>query len=376
MAVTSVSTDRRSVIDQLETLLQQNGFVLLDTPIIQPADLFLTRAGDQIADHLFTFERSGEQLALRPEFTSSAIKQYLDEFPVANAIKRWLFSGVVFEDYAQAGEYQKYSIGLELLGAATPESEAEIIGLAAQAMRFLGVTDWFIEIGHVGLTRHLLSRFGIEGRVQQILLNRASDSSETNAQLQLLLDKLTIHDADLSRLDTADQEDSRKHLQIFQMMFANQEMSSVAGGRSRQEILQRFAKKQQRTLERDKFQDVIDFLNKWSQFREIALGAFEKLAKFVDAADDVGQGNLKQWQEMIRELEQKGVPLEKLIVRPALARNWDYYTGVVFEICSESGKRLVGGGRYDDFARLIGANRDVPAVGLAFYIDELMPLLP
>jgi histidyl-tRNA synthetase len=52
-------------------------------------------------------------------------------------------------------------------------------------------------------------------------------------------------------------------------------------------------------------------------------------------------------------------------------REWEYYSGMIFELYSADDQHLAGGGRYDDFARLLGAPVDLPAVGFVYYLDAL-----
>jgi histidyl-tRNA synthetase len=54
-----------------------------------------------------------------------------------------------------------------------------------------------------------------------------------------------------------------------------------------------------------------------------------------------------------------------------LARGLNYYTGLVFEIHSEAGQ-LCGGGRYDEFIRVLGAAADTPAVGFVYGIERIL----
>lgn len=56
---------------------------------------------------------------------------------------------------------------------------------------------------------------------------------------------------------------------------------------------------------------------------------------------------------------------------PDLARHWDYYTGIVFEIRSNTGNLLCGGGRYDGLAKLIGSQSFIPAIGMAYQIENV-----
>jgi ATP phosphoribosyltransferase regulatory subunit len=51
-----------------------------------------------------------------------------------------------------------------------------------------------------------------------------------------------------------------------------------------------------------------------------------------------------------------------------------YYTGFTFRILAPGpdGCEVAGGGRYDDLLRLLGAPRDLPAVGCAIHLDDLI----
>jgi histidyl-tRNA synthetase len=58
----------------------------------------------------------------------------------------------------------------------------------------------------------------------------------------------------------------------------------------------------------------------------------------------------------------------------ASAKGYEYYTGVVFQFFLE-GRKIGGGGRYNDLVPLLGGG-NVPASGFALYIDQLMKDLP
>ena len=55
-------------------------------------------------------------------------------------------------------------------------------------------------------------------------------------------------------------------------------------------------------------------------------------------------------------------------------RGFEYYTGVCFQLLA-NGKKIGGGGRYDDLVPLMGG-KNAPACGFALYIDPIMALLP
>jgi histidyl-tRNA synthetase len=67
-----------------------------------------------------------------------------------------------------------------------------------------------------------------------------------------------------------------------------------------------------------------------------------------------------------------GVPEERIVIAPRLARGLSYYTGVVFETIIQNPPMgsLLGGGRYDELIGMF-AGRSIPTVGLAFGIERL-----
>jgi len=78
---------------------------------------------------------------------------------------------------------------------------------------------------------------------------------------------------------------------------------------------------------------------------------------------------------IIRNLKERGV--DNAVFDPTLARGFDYYTGVVFEIFDtnpENPRALFGGGRYDGLVALFGGE-PIPAVGFAFGDVTLMDFL-
>ncbi|MCA9914473.1 MAG: hypothetical protein KC496_14065, partial [Anaerolineae bacterium] len=64
--MTELAYQLRYVSQMLHEHMAFFGYQEIQLPIIEPAEIFLTRAGDTIIDRLFTFERSGKQRALRP----------------------------------------------------------------------------------------------------------------------------------------------------------------------------------------------------------------------------------------------------------------------------------------------------------------------
>ncbi|MBL8163558.1 MAG: ATP phosphoribosyltransferase regulatory subunit, partial [Anaerolineae bacterium] len=164
-------------MDQIRQRLQRHmalyGYQIVDVPILQPADLFLIKAGDQIANRLFTFDQNGQQWALRPEFTAAAAYYYDGVEEGAREVARWQFCGPVFEDdpNAKDSQNQRYSIGAELIGLDGALADAEIMAMAMRGLDQLSTGQAHLTIGHTAFVRRLLQRFDLDVRTLRFLLH-------------------------------------------------------------------------------------------------------------------------------------------------------------------------------------------------------------
>jgi histidyl-tRNA synthetase len=344
------------LVSRLRQHMSRFGYESVDLPIIEDANLFLIKAGDQVIKQLFTFERQGKHLALRPEFTAAAAYHYVTS-DTAGSAARWQFSGPVFVDDPNdfSGNPQRLSIGAELIGMKGAAAEAEIIAMAVQGLTMHDVTDWHLTIGHAGLIRQNLARFGLDARTQRFLLHQFT-SSKSDVLKQF--DNLFTSTVEALPLSVASGE------------------TQAMGGRTREEIIQRLNQKRRRTAEREQVVAALESLEQWNLIQgkpDIALPALKPI---IAKEDRLSAAILKEWCAVMDLLAAYDVPQAHITIQPALARNWEYYTGIVFEL-QANGFHVGGGGRYDELARVIGGKRDVPAVGFAYYADQLLfALLP
>ncbi|MBC8170115.1 MAG: ATP phosphoribosyltransferase regulatory subunit [Anaerolineae bacterium] len=354
---------------RLQTHIVQFGYELIDTPLIEPASLFLTKAGDQIIEHLFSFERGGQQYALRPEFTASAAYQYIQQ---PKGIVRWQFAGSVFEDIQETA-----SLGAELIGLAGSSADAEILGMAATGLTQLGIQDWKLVIGHVGLTRHLLQTFQLDDRTLRFLLNHRGhlkDPATGKKYVQERLERYLSMQHQVLALDMLESMGSEVLVDLMTGVMPENSGGSL-GARTREDIARRLIAKRQRSVHHDQIIAALDFLTEWSAIEDQPQQAFDLLNLYV-GTDAEAQAILQEWQTTVELLVAYDVPTENLHIRPDLARSWDYYTGIVFELQAVDGQTLIGGGRYDELTRLIGGQQNVPAVGFACYLDAVTRIAP
>jgi ATP phosphoribosyltransferase regulatory subunit len=374
-------------VKQLTRALHDNmlrfGYESVDTPVIEFAELFLTKAGDQLITRLFTFDRLGQQFALRPEFTALAVHRY-----VANALDgvvRWQFSGPIFADDQQVHSYQQFSVGAELIGMSGPAADSEILAMAALGIAAQDYEDWQLIVGHVGLMRQLLKCFQLDERTERFLLSHRSslkDPALGKAYIMQRLDKLLLQSSEMIDLmggPTVDGlEPANRAQHILDVLLDTNRHGHIMGGRTREDITRRLLQKQRRSAERDQITAAVDFLDRWVSIDTLPDKAFRDIEALVETLgqDSIAHTILAEWQETIALMSAYDIPLDKIRIQPELARSWDYYTGIVFELQTQSAKHLGGGGRYDELVHLIGGKGHVPAVGFAYYVDTLLEVLP
>lgn len=364
-------------IREIEMALQEHmslfAYDLIDTPVIADADIFLTRAGYTIIEQLFTFERSGRLMALRPEFTAVVAHRYIQEKHTEPV--RWQLSGSIFSDEASdySSQYEQHNIGAELINQDGIMAETEIVAMATQGMNKLGISDWQLIIGHVGLQLHLLSQFGLDNRTYRILLTQRDKLKEEGKQavLDYLNEILPVDDSVVLQESGNGQETQ----QMLDVLLDSTPYGNTMGGRSRHDIAARLLKKHDRGLERSQIEAALDFLEKWGNIRGKASEIGSEIQAFIANDDEYGQQLFDEWYQMIKLLKTYGISDEQIIIQPDLTKNWDYYTGIVFGIHAND-NYVASGGRYDGLTRLLGGEDIIPAVGFAYYTETLLQTLP
>lgn len=355
-------------LPQYQRHLTLAGYEMRDVPFIDRADLFSIKGGDRVIEHLLTFEHGNSEYALRPEFTASAARSY------ANAnrqVVRWQFSGPVFEDRAGNGnsEFQRQSIGAELMGVSGPLADSEMIGLAASGLLLQGVTDFQVAIGHAGLTRKLIERYTTDPQLIQFLLNQRSVLSDPNrgrkAVEATLETFLNLRGSAMAMPRAQDNEG------LSELLASVTLRTSTLGGRTRDDIARRLLRKQRRTEEVAQIIRAIETLETWISLKGPAAAVLPQIYQFAEDASAFA-AVVADLRTTLDLLEGYGIEANSVILQPDLNRIWEYYSGVVFELQRPDGVSLGGGGRYDGLLRLLGNPEDVPAVGFQINADEVV----
>ena len=143
--------------DKLRRLMQQYGYRNLRTPIVEPTALFVRGLGevtDIVEKEMYSFEDrlNGEHLTLRPENTAGVVRAVVESNMLYDGGKRLYYMGPMFRhERPQRGRYRQFhQFGAEALGFAGPDVDAELIVIASDLWKALGLHGIELEINSLG----------------------------------------------------------------------------------------------------------------------------------------------------------------------------------------------------------------------------------
>lgn len=288
---------RRQAEQTLRDLAERWAYTEVIPPTFEYAGTLASEAGAQLSAELYRFlDRDGRTLALRPDLTIptariAGSKLYDQPLP-----QRFFYAGPAFRYEEPRGGRQRefWQAGIELIGAAGPDADAEVLALAVQALQNLSLAGFRFTLGHLGYFHGLLAHL----QWPQPAIQR----------LQAALD--------------------RKSVDELQALIAERQLPAreqqVLGG-----LLD---------LAGDLESDVLE--------RAAGLACNQAMAEAV--------ANL---QAIAQRLRHYGVS-EAFMVDLADVRGMDYYTGITFKAYTpHMGSSIVNGGRYDNLVGHFGPKR-------------------
>ena len=360
----------------LMAVFERSGFDHIAPDIIQPADIFLERSGEDIRARTFVFtDPSGAEMCLRPDLTVPACRYHLSHAENPAAERRYCYAGPAFRFPDELLSPQEFTqAGLEWFGAAEPiAAEARVLKLTISALEAAGLQRYRVSFGDLGLFSALLADTEMPERWRQRLRHHfwrphafrelldsfCAGRGARRTSISPLVDRVAGGDA----LAVAEAEiDARKF--------------PLVGGRELPEIAARLANKaadrRETPLERTK----ADTLNAYLAIAGEASGidaAFAAIAggaRFKAARDD--------YAKRLFEMEELGLNPRRFHFAAGFGRELEYYTGFTFQIEADTPHgpvSVAGGGRYDNLLSDMGSPVAVPAVGCAIHTDRLKAVL-
>ncbi|WP_053698542.1 histidine--tRNA ligase [Streptomyces sp. NRRL F-5755] len=147
-----------AVRDAISGPLKRSGYGYIETPGFENVELFARGVGestDIVTKEMYAFEtKGGDRLALRPEGTASVLRAALEAnlHKAGNLpVKLWYSGSYYRYERPQKGRYRHFSqVGAEAIGAEDPALDAELIILANDAYRSLGLKNFRILLNSLG----------------------------------------------------------------------------------------------------------------------------------------------------------------------------------------------------------------------------------
>jgi histidyl-tRNA synthetase len=177
------------VVETFERVRKLYRFRRAEMPVFEKTAVFSRSLGettDVVSKEMYSFEdRGGDSLTLRPEFTAGIARAYLTNGWQQHAPLKLATHGPLFRyERPQKGRYRQFhQIDAEIIGAAEPQADVELLVMADQLLKELGVAD--------GVT---------------LMLNTLGDAPSREAWRLALIDYFQSHRASLS-------EDSQDRLE-------------------------------------------------------------------------------------------------------------------------------------------------------------------
>ena len=351
------------------------GFSDVEPPLLQPADVFLDRSGEDIRRRLYVFtDPGGQELCLRPDLTIPTCCLYLERNGGAGEA-RFCYSGAAFrfEPQGSGKPTEFHQTGAECFGAKdAAAADAEMLALSAQALRTGGLDAFDITMGDLALFDALVDALDIPAGWRTRLKRhfwRPAYFKELVARLaangggERAADRSGL----LAAIDALDEKDARR---VIEDVLDLAKIAPV-GGRSVAEIAERFleraADRSAAPLSKDTAKLIDTFLALSLKPKDTA----RRIRDLVKAAGLKLDAPLAAMERRFELIEKRGVDLSRAKFEPGFGRTLEYYTGFVFELRAGADNVVAGGGRYDGLLQSLGAKTRIPAVGCAITLERL-----
>lgn len=144
------------VENKANEVFSKYGFKEIRTPIIEVTELFARGVGDTtdiVNKEMYTFEKSDRSITLRPENTAGVVRSYIENgmSRLPAPVKLW-YKGPMFRyERPQAGRQRQFhQVGVEMFGVKNATADAEVILMAVNFLKSIGLNDLDVEINSLG----------------------------------------------------------------------------------------------------------------------------------------------------------------------------------------------------------------------------------
>jgi ATP phosphoribosyltransferase regulatory subunit len=350
------------------------GYERAEPSVLQPADIFLDRSGEEIRHRTFAFtDPSGNDLCLRPDITIPVCR--LQAIGGAAYPARLCYNGLVFRHQPAEPDRptQFWQAGAELLGLEDrAAAETEILSLAVEALHAAGLTQFTVKLGDLALFSAFIDALAIPPQWR----NRLKRHFWRADYFDKLLQQLSGNGASdaqhlLAHLGTLPPAEAHSAFEGLMDLLG----SAPQGGRTREEIVERLTERAADAAALSLDQKVAASLAQLLAVSGPAEDSLKQIRALTKKAGVSLDAPLAAMEQRLRTLKELGIEPARVSFAARFGRNMEYYTGFVFELWSrdaEGAVQIAGGGRYDTLLEHLGAGRGIPAIGVAIRTERLL----
>ena len=378
---------KQGLQERLSLLLGGYGYQMLETPVLEPTELFMRKSGGELASQLYSFIDAGSNsVSLRPEFTSPIMRHYLENESSISLPARWQYSGPVFRFDASHPEAsgQFTQVGGEFIGSSDIEADVELLKLAVAVPTQLGLEDWSLRLADLDVLNSLLDPVGVSDRARSFIIQSMPQLSEGRSVVPNFLEEGRLIHLVGGTNGSSDPEDAALRQAIHGLNdtqarsvllgLLRWNSADQLGQRTPEDVVERLLHKIQGTDTEDKLQQGLELASDLAAIKgtpEQALEAVKKTLASAGANQDAADRLAKVIDLMTTGSDARG----QIVLDFGLVHGLAYYNGVIFEVSHPKwAGTLGGGGRYDTLSRALGGSEAVPALGFAYNLDALIAI--
>ena len=374
-----------ALASQAQTMMSvftKAGYDAVAPSIIQPADVFLDVIGESLRARTYVFnDQDGAELCLRPDITVPTCRLHLQRHADPATPARYCYNGPAFRYQPQGAtashprEFRQ--AGIERFGDQSREvAEAETVAIVIKAIEKVGLKDWTLRLGDLGLFSSVLDAAGVspnwKKRLDDAFLKPLSFRDALKAFASgARVASPGIPDDLLASLGRDDLEKSEAAVAVY----LEENAIELIGTRTLSDITEHLIVIAEDRQEKPLDTRAIELIARYVAVSGPATTAGDKIAALLKGAAN-GAGMAREtYDRRLALLANAGIDLDRVTFSAEFGRTLAYYSGLVFEVNAASldaKSPVANGGRYDGLMRAAGAPADVPAVGAAIHSERLL----
>ncbi|WP_301860170.1 ATP phosphoribosyltransferase regulatory subunit [uncultured Megasphaera sp.] len=162
---------------KIVSVIMNHGCKIIETPSFEDYDVYQHFFPHLRQQMVKTIDTDGRVLVLRPDVTLPLVETAAREFPRSNQLLKFGYVSTVFREYFGRSTYGKDFLqgGIEILGDSSPECDGEVIVMAAEVLKAVGVEQIRIDMGTAAYTQALFDGLPLSEQEKMQLREYLSD---------------------------------------------------------------------------------------------------------------------------------------------------------------------------------------------------------